>query len=244
MSIMPISRDAIEEELELEKQQIEEANKPKEQLKVIIEEKEGEEGVASARDAIEERDAVQEAEQPLLFDKGDVPKDKPKKKKRQLSEKQLANLAKAREKSMARRKALKEAKEAEKEAKALKKANDKEEKVKRRMEQDEMLLLKAQMKKDAEKAATWDEDRLSNLIENALDKYIEKKKAAKPVPKVTIPPPVVNQHVAGTPPMHPKYYMPNTNNYQPAQYQPQHYQQEQQQAPKNSTMSSLFGNYQ
>lgn len=241
---MPISRDAIEEELELEKQQQEEANKPKEQLKVIIEEKEGEEGVASARDAIEERDAVQEAEQPLLFDKGDVPKDKPKKKKRQLSEKQLANLAKAREKSMARRKALKEAKEAEKEAKALKKANDKEEKVKRRMEQDEMLLLKAQMKKDAEKAATWDEDRLSNLIENALDKYIEKKKAAKPVPKVTIPPPVVNQHVAGTPPMHPKYYMPNTNNYQPAQYQPQHYQQEQQHVPKNPTMSSLFGNYQ
>lgn len=241
---MPISRDAIEEELELEKQQAkqsEEANKPKEQLKVIIEEKQEEEGV---EDSIEERDAVQEAEQPLLFDKGDVPKDKPKKKKRQLSEKQLANLAKAREKSMARRKALKEAKEAEKEATTLKKQSIKEEKVKRRMEQDEMILLKAQMKKEAEKAASWDEDRLSNLIENALDKYIEKKKAAKPVPRVTIPPPVVNQHVAGTPPMHPKYYMPNTNNYQPAQYQPQHYQQEQQQAPKNSTMSSLFGNYQ
>ena len=238
MSILPVSREAIDEELKLEEQ---------DNVTVEVKEKSDSEGAEEEAEEVVEKEeeelfekpkkkkkALQEAEQPLL--------EKPKKKKRQLSQLQLDNLKKAREKSLARRKELKEAKDIERKAKQIKKEKIKEEKTEKRMKQDEMIALKAQLKLEAEEQATWTEERLQNLINNSIDNYIEKKKKMKPVPRVSIPAPQAPNAI-GQQPLHPKYYMPSYN--QPQQYVPQHQHMPAQPAqPKDATLAGLFGNYQ
>ena len=62
-----------------------------------------------------------------------------------------------------------------------------EAKLKKREEQEEIIRLKAKMKSEAEKHATWDEERLSGLMEKTIENFIKKKKAMKPEPKTFIP---------------------------------------------------------
>ena len=169
-------------------------------------------------------------------------KEKPKKKRKPLSETQLENLRKAREKSVAKRRALKEAKEVEKAARKIKKDKEKEARLEKKMEQDEIIELKAQMKLEAESQAHWSEDRLMSLMEKTLDKYIEKKKAAKPQPRVQIPAPVSNPQMPQAP-LDPKYYMPQSQ--QPQFYAPkyQYHNQPPVNNDKDPSLRSLFGNY-
>jgi len=238
MSILPVSREAIDEELKLEEQdnvtvEVKEKSESEEEIEDVEEKEESElfeKPIKKQRKKI-----VQEDEEPLI----EAPK---KRKKRQLSQLQLDNLKKAREKSLARRKELKEAKAIDKKAKQLKKDIIKEEKAEKRAKQDEMIALKAQLKNEAEAQATWTEDRLQNLINNSIDNYIEKKKKMKPVPRVSIPAPQAPNAI-GQVPLHPKYYMPTYN--QPQQYvpQPQHMVAQPAQ-PKDPTLAGLFGNYQ
>ncbi len=175
-----------------------------------------------------------------------VEEKKPKKKKRQLSALQLENLKKAREKSVAKRKELKEAKDIEKKARDIKKEQAREERRAKRDKQDEMIELKAQLKLEAEKQATWTEERLQGLINSSIDNYIEKKKSMKPQPREVVPPPV-NPNAIGQTPLHPKYYMPNPQHYMPTQYIPQQQHTYGNQQPRSSTkdptLSGLFGNY-
>ena len=57
----------------------------------------------------------------------------------------------------------------------------------KKMEDDALLELKAKMYHDAKASAGWTEEKLMGLMNRTIDNYIEKKKAAKPIPKVHIP---------------------------------------------------------
>ena len=154
-------------------------------------------------------------------------KPKPKKKKRQMTEKQLASLAKARETSMARRRALKESKDLDKMEKKIARDKVREEALAKRMESDAVLELKAKLMADAKANATWDEDRLSKLMETTIEKYVEKRKAQKPVPKVQIP--AQNSY-----PQYPPHQ-------QPHHHAPQYQQQRRPRKNNGDAVSSLFG---
>ena len=234
MSIIPISRESIENELAAEDEDLKETK----ELNIIIEDiSDDEEGVET-----EETPLISKKEKDL-FIKPSKNVTKEPKKKRQLSQHQLDNLAAAREKTMIRRKAIKEAKEIELKAKQIKKEQTKEAKLDKRLKDDEMIELKAQMLVEAQQSATWDEERIANLMEKTLDNYISKKKAQRPTPRETIPAPTQpnNPHV----PMDPKYYMPNQSasyyNTQPRfNTPPQHSAQTN---PSGDAYNTLFGNY-
>jgi hypothetical protein len=151
----------------------EEANDVNDKVEMKIEEK-------TEAEPIEEEETPQED----IFEK---PVAKPKKKKRILTEQQLDNLKKAREKSLAKRRALKEVKSIELEQKKLELQERKSAKIEKDMEQESRIRLAAKMKMDAEKAAHFSEERLAALMEKTLDNYIEKKKKMKPKPRETIP---------------------------------------------------------
>lgn len=168
--------------------------------------------------------------------------------KRVLSEAQKENLKKAREKSIARRKELKEAKLIQDQQKKMAKEIKREEKMAKKEEQEEMIRLKAKLKSEAERQATWDEDRLQGLMEKTIENYIKKKKAMKPEPKVHIPHNLSHPNLPAHHPVQqdPRYY--SVPQQQPQQYfnhhytqpsQPQ-YQQKKNKASKNP-LNSLFG---
>ena len=109
-------------------------------------------------------------------------------------------------------------------------------------EQDELISYKAQLKREAEKSATWDEERLQKLIENSIDNYIDKKKKAKPVPKVHIPAQTAYPQLPPQAPQNQNYYQPIPQ--QPQHYQdPRHYVQTQPKQRSNDPLSTLFGNF-
>ena len=163
--------------------------------------------------------------------------------KRKLSEKQLENLAKARLKSQAKRKALKEAGEMERMKKAEIRKQKRDAKLEKQEEQDAILSMKAKIQIEAEKNATWDEARLQGLIDRSIDNYIEKKKKQKPVPKVHIPAQTVYPQL---PPQ--AQPVPNQGYYNNLT-QPQYYQNPNQyiktNKPRNSNnpLETLFGTF-
>ena len=236
--ILPINREALEDEAEQQPKQ-----ENKEELKVICE--------------IESEDSVEEEEAPVeMFDKPKTKKEikepvvveiskKTGKPKRKLSEKQLANLAAAREKSHAKRSKLKEAREMEKAADKLKRKDSRQAALAKREEQDDLISYKAQLKMEAEKSAHWDEDRLNGLIERSIDNYLDKKKRAKPIPKVHIP------AQQAYPQYTPQSQQQQQAYYQPIPQQPQHYQTQNpnqyikvsKKQTKNDPMASLFGDF-
>ena len=147
--------------------------------------------------------------------------------KRKMTEQQLENLKKARESSKARRGKVKEARELEKARKKMDIELRKQKKLDKELEQDTSIALRQKIyqeeKTRAYKDATWDEERITNLMKTTIDSYITEKKKQKPVPKAFIP----------ANPTYPQYspqqqqqqnYYPN-----PAQQQYQHQQQQQQQ---------------
>mgnify|MGYP003633953244 CR=1 FL=1 len=230
--ILPIDREKLTDDAEP-------INKAKE-LKMIIEE--------------EEEQSEEEAEEPTqdeLFEKpkkktkqifkadteGAEEVEKPKKKKRVLSEAQLANLAKAREKSMARRKDLKEARAMDAALKKDERMKQKDARLRKQEEGDELILMKARLKQEATAKGVWDEDRIEKLMMKTLDTYIDKRKKEKSIPKTTIPAPQAYPHL--TPqqqPINPSYY--NTQQ-QPAYHQHKNTQHTTQQT--NDALSNLFG---
>lgn len=166
--------------------------------------------------------------------------------KRKLTEKQLENLAKAREKSRAKRKALAEVNAVEKAKKKELRKQKQQEKIIKKEEQDALIDYKAKLELEAEKKAHWDEDRLQELIYNSIDKYIEKKKSMKPTPKVHIPNQNPYPQYPPTAPQNQGYY----NHIQPTYVQPP---PQQQQAPPQpnyakrykdrNPVNDLFGNF-
>ena len=166
------------EERELET--IEEAEEPQEEENVTIEMKEPE---ISAED--------------IVFD---LPV-KPKKKKKQLSEKQLANLAKAREKAAIKRKAIAAAKKKERELElAEKKAHIKKRKAKALQQQAEIEAYTEDlvMKKEQN---MWDEEKLVSLMNRTMDTYFEKRKAEKEKrAQIPVDPAVYSRYQPGMPP--------------------------------------------
>lgn len=225
MSVLPVSREDIEHELEAIKEEEANVNMKVRTTDTIVEQDEG-------IDDEETTPLIKKKEE--LFD---IPIDeKPKKKKRQLSQAQLDNLKKAREKSVAKRKALKEARDLEKQSLILQRRRVREEKDLKKEEQEQMIALKAQLLDDAKREATWDEARLATLMEKTLDNYIEKKRKAKPVPRAVVPPPVQTQ-----PAVQSRYYNPT----QPAQSfnQGRYSAPPQQRMDPNNAYHQLFGNY-
>ncbi len=104
---------------------------------------------------------------------------KGKKKKRQLSEKQLANLAKAREKAAIKRKALAAARKKDRElALAEKKSHIKKRKA-RALQQQAEIEAYAEDEVMKKEQSMWDEDKLVNLMNRTMDTYFTKRKAEK-----------------------------------------------------------------
>jgi hypothetical protein len=171
--------------------------------------------------------------------------EKPKKKKRVMSEQQLDNLKRAREKSMAKRKDLKEARSMEEALKKDKRTKAREEKIAKREEQDDLILMKARLQKEATEKGHWDEERLTSLMEKTLDSYMNKRKKERSIPKTTIPAPMYNPNV----PAHqqqfldPKYYNPIPQQNEQQAYFNHHYSANKaaQQQPNNDQMNNLFG---
>ncbi len=152
-----------------------------------------------------------------------------------MSEAQKEKLKIAREKSLARRKAVSEAKKIQKESEKLLKKEKMEAKVAKRLEEDAMIAMKAKMMNDAKASSGWDEEKLVGLMTTTIDSYIEKKKAMKPAAKVHIP----------NKPQYAQYSPLAPQNQQQHHYQPQ-YMQTQPQAPpvrhnNNDPYQSLFG---
>ena len=179
---------------------------------------------------------VKETSQEDIFVKGDgEPPVKPKKKRKPMSDSQKEKLKIAREKSLARRKEVSEAKKIQKESEKLLKKEKMEAKVAKRLEEDAMIAMKAKMMNDAKASSGWDEEKLVGLMTKTIDSYIEKKKTMKPAAKVHIP---NKTQYAQYSPMAPQ-------NQQQHHYQPQ-YMAQQPQAPQvrhnsNDPYHSLFG---
>ena len=197
--ILPIDREKLTEE-------------PKLELKII---EEVDEEVSDAEEDTNTPSQEELFEKPpkkvkQIFKKAEVEgveDEKPKKKKRVLTEAQLANLAKAREKSMARRKELKEARAMDAALKKDDRMKKKEERIQKKEEGDELILMKARLKQEATAKGVWDEERIEKLMMKTLDTYIDKRKKEKSIPKTTIPAPQAYPHL--TPqqqPINPSYY--------------------------------------
>ena len=223
MSILPIDADVLES---MAKEEQEENN-----IKMVVEEE-------PQKEKEEINEVVSIFEKPVEISK------KTGKPKRQLTEAQKANLAKAREKSAAKRRALKDAKAIEKAEKKIKREAISEEKYKKQEEDDSRIRLAAQLKLDAEKASHWSEDRITKLMEQTLDNYIAKKKKMKPAPRESIPykaAPVPSPQVqrqrqqqqAQRPPQQ-QYYQQPMPHYQQPSYRSN---------AESNVMDTLFGNF-
>ena len=229
--ILPIDREKLTEEPKLELKIIEEVDEE-------VSDAEEEQTTPSQEELFEK--PPKKVKQ--IFKKAEVDDtegvEKPKKKKRVLSEAQLANLSKAREKSMARRKELKEARAMDAALKKDERMKKKEDRIQKKEEGDELILMKARLKQEATAKGVWDEERIEKLMMKTLDTYIDKRKKEKSIPKTTIPAPQAYPHL--TPqqqPINPSYY--NTQQ-QPSYHQHSHTQ------PKpsyknNDALTNLFG---
>ena len=158
--------------------------------------------------------------------------------KRKLNQAQLDGLKKAREKSKLRRQQMKEAKDIEKETKKMAREAKLEEKMQKQEEAEAIVRMKAEMKIQAEKSATWDEEKLSSLMMKTIDTYMEKKKAMKAKPQVSIP----NPQTMPQKPIDPMFY----NAYgQQGQYttQPQYKPVPRLRKKPATPINTLFGNF-
>jgi hypothetical protein len=122
-----------------------------------------------------------------IFEAPVVETKKPRKKRKPMSEEQKEKLAKAREISAQRRKAVKEAKMIEKESHKMARKKKLEEKLEKKMEDEALIQYKAKIMADAKANSGWSEEKLMGLMTRTIDNYIEKKKASKPQPRVSIP---------------------------------------------------------
>ena len=176
---------------------VEEVSEP---LETVPEEVEAEdEETAPETEELELKIEEPPVPQEELFDLPAPPKGK--KKKKQLSEKQLANLAKAREKAAIKRKALAAAKKKERELElAEKKAHIKKRKARQLQQQAEIEAFSEDLVMKKEKDM-WNEEKLVSLMNRTMDTYFEKRKAEKEK-RATIPvdPAIYANYQPGMPP--------------------------------------------
>jgi hypothetical protein len=119
---------------------------------------------------------------------------------RKLTEKQLDNLAAAREKGLEKRRALKKAKE--KEAAIQKAEKTRHIRARKKKQMDEEALIMAHAEEEVVKAErnAWDEERLVSLMNKTLDTYMTKREKKKQL-RTTIPaPPEGYLYYPGQPP--------------------------------------------
>ena len=103
--------------------------------------------------------------------------------KRKCSEKQLANLKRAQEASRQKRSAVKEARELQKTAKKMEIASRKKATFDKKMEEDAIVEMRRKIYLEessrAKADATWDEERLTNLMTRTIGNYLDEKKKTK-----------------------------------------------------------------
>ena len=230
--------------VDLQAEQAEPVAEVEETLEAIPEVNEEPEEPEEAEGVVEE-DIFEKAKEEVAATqpKPSLLKTKANKVKRKLSDKQLENLAKARAKSIARRKELKESKAIEKAKIKIEKDTVREAKVQKRMEEDSIIEMKARLLKEAEDKAyanaTWDEDKITKLMEKTLDSYMLKKKKEKAQPKAFIP---HKNHYPQQPQQQidPRYYQPAPPQ-QTQQTQPRYMTNAPQNYSSNDAVQNLFG---
>lgn len=239
--ILPIDREKLTEEPTREA-----INEAKE-LKMIVEEAEEDESREELPPSTPSQEELfEKPKKPKqIFKKADTvgeelgQKEKPKKKKRVLTDAQLANLAKAREKSMVRRKELRDARAMDAALKKDERMKLKEDRIKKKEEGDELILMKARLNKEANAKGVWDEERIEKLMMKTLDTYIDKRKKEKSIPKTTIPAPQAYPHLnPQQQPINASYY--NTQQH-PAYHQHKNTNNQQQSKNTTDTLTNLFG---
>tara|TARA_R110000851_G_scaffold21066_3_gene63528 strand:- start:213 stop:929 length:717 start_codon:yes stop_codon:yes gene_type:complete len=166
-----------------------------EPIKIQIEEKEEDNTLVLAEE-LKKHEGVAEKDEPInkkIFDKPEKVEISKRtgKPKRKLTDTQLENLKKAREKSHAKRAAMKEGKDMVKAQKRLDIDKRKKEKLDKKLEEESIIELRQQIYQEerdrAHKDATWDEERLTKLMNTTISNFITERKKQKPVPKAFIP---------------------------------------------------------
>ncbi len=144
-------------------------------------------------------------EQDEIFEK---PKEdsKPKKKKKQLTEKQLAALARAREAGLKKRQAKAAAKKKEAELYKLEKTKHIRARKKKQLDDEALIMAHAEVEHERKEKAMWDEERLVQLMNKTMDTYFEKRKKEK-THRTTVPidPAQGGYYVPAQPPQPIKY---------------------------------------
>lgn len=145
-------------------------------IEVIVEEIEEEE----EEEAPEEEAPAPAPSEEELFDLPEkVEPVKPKKKKRQLTQKQLDNLKKAREKATIRRRELKAIRDKEKALELAEKKKHIRERKARKLKQTALLEVDAEEEIMKQEKDMWNEDRLIGLINKTMDSYHTKRQKEK-----------------------------------------------------------------
>ena len=195
---------------------------PIEQLKAMMEKEE------AAGNEVEEE--VEEVEQEISIEITDTEKSKsqdeifempeeetPKKKgKRQLSEKQLNALAKAREAGLKKRQAKAAAKKKEQELYKLEKTKHIRARKKKQLDDEALIMAHAETEYEQKEKASWDEDRLVSLMNRTMDTYFDRRKKEK-THRTTVPidPAQGGYYVPAQPPQPQRYTAPPTQPVQP-----------------------------
>lgn len=160
-------------------------------------------------EVIQEVEEVEEDNRPIaaepknqdeIFEKPE-PK---KKKKRQLTQKQLDALAKAREKGLAKRRALSLARKKEAEMKKLEKTRHIRERKKKKMDEEALIMAHAEEEHERKEKAAWDEEKLVSLMNRTMDTYFETR-AKKKAERQTVPAPPQGYYVPAQPPPMERY---------------------------------------
>ncbi len=203
--------------------------------------------VEEDNDIKEDHDIKEEVE---VFEKPEEPKvviskitGKP---KRKCSEKKLLALKKAQEASRIKRLANKEKRDLEKAAKRADIQERKQKKVEKEISDDVYMDLRAKIYKEekarALKDATWDEERLTKLMEKTIGNFIDTKKKQKPVPKAHIPHPMTYPQMPASHPSNQQQQFVAPQQHNPyVQQQPYKPVYTQQQQASNDVMTNLFG---
>ena len=138
---------------------------------------------------------------PVQEDLFDIPNEKPKKKKRQMTEKQKENLAKARIKAGEKRSAVAAAKRKQREIDLAEKKKHIRARKARALQSDAEIAVFAEDEVMKRETDLWDEEKLVGLMNRTLDTYFVKRKEEKEK-RATIPvdPSVYSNYQPGLPP--------------------------------------------
>ena len=164
------------------------------------EEKDKQETIESLKRELKKHEGLATKDEPInktIFEKKEKVKVEISKRtgkpKRKLTETQLENLKKAREKSQAKRAAMKESKDMLKAQKRLDIDKRKREKLDKKLEEESLIELRQKIYEEererAKKDATWDEERLTGLMNKTISNFLTERKKQKPTPKAFIPAP-------------------------------------------------------